>query len=174
MLDDILEALFQGYVFIGISWILGGFILVRIDFWLRNQQPIVNDIDQLSYLQSLKIGLFQCIAMIPGVSRSGATIVGARLVGLSHQSAVEYSFLLGIPTLLGACAKKLLDYREEIPEFIDGTHLPILLISIIVSFLVAFITIRYMVSIVSKYGFKYFGYYRILAGLILLILLWWN
>jgi undecaprenyl-diphosphatase len=172
MLDDLLEAMFQGYVFIGLSWIVGGFILLRIDYWLRNQIPSVLDVDQLSYFQAIKIGFFQCIAMIPGVSRSGATIVGGRLVGLSHQSAVEYSFLLGIPTLLGACAKKILDYREEIPQFIDGEHMPILVISLIVSFLVALITIRFMVSIVSKYGFKYFGYYRILAGLVLLIILW--
>lgn len=172
LLDDILEALFQGYLFIAISWIIGGIILIRIDYWLRNQLPSVIDIDQLTYIQSIKIGLFQCIAMIPGVSRSGATIVGGRLVGLSHQSAVEYSFLLGIPTLLGACAKKLLDYRDEIPQFIDGSHLPILAVSLVVSFLIALITIRYMVSIVSRYGFKYFGYYRILAGLILLVILW--
>jgi len=172
LLDDILEALFQGYIFIGLSWILGGLILIRIDYWLRNQIPSVLDIQQMSFMQSIKIGLFQCIAMIPGVSRSGATIVGGRLIGLNHQSAVEYSFLLGIPTILGACAKKMLDYREEIPQFIDPTHLPILGISFLVSFLIALITIRYMVSIVSKYGFKYFGYYRILAGLFLLMTLW--
>jgi len=172
LLDDILEALFQGYIFIGLSWILGGLILIRIDYWLRNQIPTVLDIQQMSFIQSFKIGLFQCIAMIPGVSRSGATIVGGRLIGLNHQSAVEFSFLLGIPTILGASAKKMLDYREEIPQFIDPTHLPILGISFLVSFLIALITIRYMVSIVSKYGFKYFGYYRILTGLFLLMTLW--
>lgn len=172
LLDDILEALFQGYLFISISWILGGYILIKIDHWLRNQEPIVLDVDQMTFTQSIKIGFFQCIAMIPGVSRSGATIVGGRLVGLSHQSAVEYSFLLGIPTILGACAKKMLDYHNEIPAFMNATHLTILGISFLVSFLIAIVTIRYMVSIVSKYGFKIFGYYRIIAGLLLLIILW--
>jgi undecaprenyl-diphosphatase len=112
--------------------------------------------------------------MIPGVSRSGASIVGARLTGLSHQAAIEYSFLLGIPTILGACAKKILDYRADIPLFIDSDHLPILLTAFSVSFIVAIFTIRFLVSIVSKYGFKYFGYYRILAGILLVIVLWLN
>jgi undecaprenyl-diphosphatase len=98
--------------------------------------------------------------------------VGGRLTGLSHQAAIEYSFLLGIPTILGACAKKILDYKTDIPTFIDADHLPILLISFFVSFIIALLTIRFMVSIVAKYGFKYFGYYRILAGILLVITLW--
>ncbi|MHA8076410.1 undecaprenyl-diphosphate phosphatase [Aquirufa sp. TARAVU-A1A] len=170
--DDLLEALFQGYYFIACSWILGGIILINIDYWLRNKSDTCSDISQLTYVQSVKIGFYQCIAMIPGVSRSGATIVGGRLTGLSHQAAIEYSFLLGIPTILGACAKKILDYKTDIPTFIDADHLPILLISFFVSFIIALLTIRFMVSIVAKYGFKYFGYYRILAGILLVITLW--
>ncbi|MBP6054128.1 MAG: undecaprenyl-diphosphate phosphatase [Cytophagaceae bacterium] len=172
--DDLLEAMFQGYYFIAFSWIIGGIILVNIDFWMRNTISSCQDVSQQSYAQAIKIGFYQCLAMIPGVSRSGATIVGARLTGLSHQAAIEYSFLLGIPTILGACAKKILDYRADIPQFIDSDHLPILLISFIVSFIVAIVTIRFMVSIVSKYGFKYFGYYRIIAGILLVITLWLN
>lgn len=172
LLDDFLESLFEGYLFISISWILGGIILVRIDYWMRNRLPQVNDFSQMNWIQSVKIGLYQCIAMIPGVSRSGASIIGGRLVGLSHQTAVEYSFLLGIPTILGASAKKLLDYQNEIPSFMDAKHLPILSISFIVSFIVAILTIRILVSIVNKYGFKYFGYYRILAGILLGLHLW--
>lgn len=170
--DDLLEALFQGYYFIAWSWILGGIILINIDYWLRKKSDTCSDISQLTYVQSVKIGFYQCIAMIPGVSRSGATIVGGRLTGLSHQAAIEYSFLLGIPTILGACAKKILDYKTDIPTFIDADHLPILLISFFVSFIIALLTIRFMVSIVAKYGFKYFGYYRILAGILLVITLW--
>lgn len=172
LLDDFLEALFEGYTFIAFSWILGGFILIRIDIWLRDKKPITNNITELSVMQSIKIGFYQCIAMIPGVSRSGASIVGGRLEGLSHQAAVEYSFLLGIPTILGASAKKILDYKAEIPQFIDSTHLPILGVSFIISFIIALVTIRFMVSIVTKYGFKYFGYYRIFIGLLLSLFLW--
>jgi undecaprenyl-diphosphatase len=172
LLDDFLESLFEGYAFIALSWLLGGIILIRIDYWLRNQKPKVDDIVQMSTLQSIKVGLFQCLAMIPGVSRSGASIVGGRLTGLSHQAAVEYSFLLGIPTILGASAKKLLDYRDQIPTFLDANHLPILAISFLISFIIALVTIRFMVSVVSKYGFKYFGYYRVIVGLMLGIHLW--
>jgi undecaprenyl-diphosphatase len=172
LLDDFLESLFEGYTFIAVSWLLGGIVLVRIDYWLKNQKVQAEDISQMTLVQSLKVGLYQCLAMIPGVSRSGATIVGGRLVGLSHQAAVEYSFLLGIPTILGASAKKLLDYRTEIPSFLDATHLPVLGISFLVSFIIALLTIRFMVSIVNKYGFKYFGYYRILVGIVLGIHLW--
>ncbi len=171
-LDDLLESMFQGYYFIAFSWIIGGYILVKIDHWLVEQKISSEDVSELTSLQSLKIGLFQCLAMIPGVSRSGASIVGARLTGLSHQAAVEYSFLLGIPTILGACAKKILDYRTEIPLFIDADHLPILGIAFFVSFVIALVTIHFMVNIVSKYGFKYFGYYRIIAGILLFLALW--
>mgnify|MGYP000308305498 CR=1 FL=1 len=172
LLDDFLESLFEGYTFIAVSWLLGGIVLVRIDYWLKNQKVQAEDISQMTLVQSIKVGLYQCLAMIPGVSRSGASIVGGRLVGLSHQAAVEYSFLLGIPTILGASAKKLLDYRTEIPSFLDETHLPVLGISFLVSFFIALLTIRFMVSIVNKYGFKYFGYYRILVGIVLGIHLW--
>ncbi|MEY4432441.1 MAG: Undecaprenyl-diphosphate phosphatase [Bacteroidota bacterium] len=172
LLDDFLESLFKGYVFIAFSWVIGGLILLQIDYWLRNQTVQAEDVSKMTVLQSLKIGFFQCIAMIPGVSRSGASIVGGRIVGLSHQAAVEYSFLLGIPTILGASAKKILDYRQEIPVFIDSIHLPVILIAFLISFLIAIITIRFMVSIVSKYGFKLFGYYRIIIGLLLGLHLW--
>lgn len=172
LLDDFLESLFEGYSFIAISWLLGGVILVRIDYWLQNKKVKAIDVSQMTRVQSIKVGLYQCLAMIPGVSRSGASIVGGRLVGMSHQAAVEFSFLLGIPTILGASAKKFLDYRSEIPTFLDAAHLPLLGVAFIVSFIVALLTIRFMVSVVNKYGFKYFGYYRILVGLVLGIHLW--
>jgi undecaprenyl-diphosphatase len=170
--DDLLEAMFQGYYFIAFSWIIGGLILVNIDYWLRNRKSTCQDVSEQTFKQAIQVGFYQCIAMIPGVSRSGASIVGARLSGFTHQAAIEYSFLLGIPTILGACAKKILDYRAEIPQFVDSNHLPTLLISFVISFIIALLTIRFMVSIVSKYGFKYFGYYRIIAGILLVITLW--
>lgn len=172
LLDDFLESLFEGYWFIAISWIMGGYILVKIDYWMRNTKANTIDVAEMTMMQSIKIGFYQCIAMIPGVSRSGASIIGGRLSGLSHQAAVEYSFLLGIPTILGASAKKILDYRDEISVFFDATHLPIISTAFITSFLIALFTIQLLVSFVSKYGFKYFGYYRILAGLFLSIHLW--
>jgi undecaprenyl-diphosphatase len=173
LLDDMLEALFQGYWFIAGSWIIGGLILIKIDTWLPSTSQD-QEISQISYPQAIKIGFYQCIAMIPGVSRSGATIIGGRMVGLSHASAVEYSFLLGIPTILGASAKKMLDYKEHVSEFLFGEQSILLYIGFTVSFLVALLTIKWMVGLVTRFGFKYFGYYRIIVGLLLLIILAWK
>jgi undecaprenyl-diphosphatase len=171
LLDDFLEALFEGYWFIACSWIIGGIILIQIDKWLPAKSDSI-DIQNISYLQAFKIGLFQCIAMIPGVSRSGATIVGGRVLGLSHSAAVEYSFLLGIPTILGASAKKLLDYRHDYDVLFTKEHLQFLGIGTLVSFVVALLTIKWMVGFVRKHGFTLFGYYRIIAGILLSVYLW--
>lgn len=173
LLDDFLESLFQGYWFIAVSWIIGGLILIRIDRWLPANENSL-EIQSISYLKAFKIGLFQCIAMIPGVSRSGATIVGGRVLGLSHSAAVEYSFLLGIPTILGACAKKLLDYRHDFDVLFTEEHIQFLSVGTGVSFVVALITIKWMVGFVKKHGFTFFGYYRIAIGLLLSIYLWVN
>lgn len=171
LLDDFLEALFQGYWFIAGSWILGGLLLIRIDQWLPEKLDSI-EIHSISYLKAFKIGLFQCIAMIPGVSRSGATIVGGRVLGLSHAAAVEYSFLLGIPTILGACAKKLLDYRNDFDVLFTKDHIQFLSIGTVISFVVALLTIKWMVGFVKKYGFALFGYYRIVVGLLFCAYLW--
>lgn len=173
LLDDFLEALFQGYWFIAGSWIIGGLILIRIDRWLPAKEDHV-DIQSISFLTAFKIGLFQCIAMIPGVSRSGATIVGARVLGLSHSAAVEYSFLLGIPTILGACAKKLLDYRHDFDVLFTKEHIQFLGVGTAISFLVALLTIKWMVGFVRNHGFSLFGYYRISIGVLLSLYLWMN
>ena len=171
LLDDFLEALFQGYWFIAGSWILGGLLLIRIDQWLPEKSDSI-EIHSISYLKAFKIGLFQCIAMIPGVSRSGATIVGGRVLGLSHAAAVEYSFLLGIPTILGACAKKLLDYRNDFDVLFTQEHIQFLSIGTVISFIVAILTIKWMVGFVKQHGFALFGYYRIVVGLLLSAYLW--
>jgi undecaprenyl-diphosphatase len=171
LLDDFLEALFQGYWFIAASWMVGGLILIRIDTWLPAKSTPV-EIHSISFVKAFKIGLFQCIAMIPGVSRSGATIVGGRVLGLSHAAAVEYSFLLGIPTILGACAKKLLDYRHDFSVLFTREHLQFLGVGTLVSFVVALVTIHWMVSFVKKHGFQLFGYYRLVVGLLLCVYLW--
>ena len=171
LLDDLLEALFQGYWFIAGSWILGGLILIKIDTWLPAKSTAI-EIQSISYLAAFKIGLFQCLAMIPGVSRSGATIVGGRVLGLSHSAAVEYSFLLGIPTILGACAKKLLDYRHDFDAIFTKEHIQFLTIGTSISFIIALLTIKWMVGFVRLHGFTLFGYYRIIVGLLLSIYLW--
>lgn len=174
LLDDFLESLFAGYWFIAFSWFLGGIVLIKMDDWFKvseNQLELESD---LTISKAIKIGLFQCLAMIPGVSRSGATIIGGRWQGLSHKNAVEFSFLLAIPTILGASCKKLLDYRAELDVFLQPNQLIILLIGFGISFLVAILTIKWMVNFISKNGFKLFGYYRIVAAVLLTIYLLWS
>ncbi len=174
LLDDLLESFFEGYWYIALSWFLGGIILLKIDSWLKPKNEYVDLEESLNLLKAIKIGLYQCLAMIPGVSRSGATIVGARLEGLSHKNAVEFSFLLAMPTILAASCKKLLDYKNEIPSFMQIEQLISLSIGFLISFFVALFTIRFMVNFVSKKGFKFFGYYRIFTAILLTIYLIWN
>lgn len=174
LLDDFLEALFTGYWFIAISWFLGGIILLNIDKWVSPNANSLELEESLTIVNSVKIGLYQCLAMIPGVSRSGASIIGGRLEGLSHKNAVEFSFLLAMPTILGASLKKLLDYKDEIHLFLQPSQLTSLLIGFFVSFFVALITIKWMVNFVSKNGFKFFGYYRIISAILLTIYLIWS
>jgi undecaprenyl-diphosphatase len=180
LLDDILEAMFEGYWFIAFSWLLGGIILVYIDKWLKKddvknpENDSLNLLDDLTVVKAIKIGFFQCIAMIPGVSRSGASIIGARVVGLSHKSAVEYSFLLGIPTIFGACSKKIYDYRDDLPLLLNSANTISLILGFVISFIIALVTIKFMVGFVQKYGFKPFGIYRIVIGILLFIYLSWS
>ena len=173
LLDDWLESIFDGYYFIAFSWVLGGIILIKFEDWVKFSTTD-NGITNISYKQSIKIGLYQCLAMIPGVSRSGATIIGGRLSGLNSKSAIEYSFLLGIPTILGAGAKKILDYKEHVNEYLFGDYSYQLYLGFIISFIVAIFSIKWMVGVVEKYGFKYFGYYRVIIGISLIIYLSWK
>lgn len=174
LLDDYLEALFTGYWFIAISWFVGGIILLKIDKWVSPNPNNLALEESLNFVKAIKIGLYQCLAMIPGVSRSGASIIGGRLEGLSHKNAVEFSFLLAMPTILGASLKKLVDYRDEIHLFLQPNQLIALAIGFFVSFTVALVTIKWMVNFVSKNGFKFFGYYRIVTALLLTIYLIWS
>ena len=173
LLDDWMESIFDGYWFIAISWILGGIVLIKFEDWVKKNTND-NEITNITYLQSIKIGLFQCLAMIPGVSRSGATIIGGRLSGLNAKSAIEYSFLLGIPTILGASAKKILDYKDHVNEYLFGDYSYQLYLGFIISFIVALFSIKWMVGVVHRFGFKYFGYYRVIIGLSLIIYLSWK
>ena len=127
-----------------------------------------DDIEAVNYKKGFVIGLFQCIAMIPGVSRSAATIIGGMTQNLNRKAAAEFSFFLAVPTMFAASAYKLLkDYK-----FIGSENLQTLFIGNLVAFVVAMLAIKFFINFLTKYGFKIFGYYRIVLGLLLLILLW--
>lgn len=163
LFGDYIDAILGSVVVVAVALLLGGIILVFIDKWLAGK----DDEDEVTYAKALKIGLFQCIAMIPGVSRSAATIIGGMTQRLTRQTAAEFSFFLAVPTMFAATVYKLYKTHHAITQ----EHVFILLIGNITAFIVAMLAIKFFITMLQKYGFKFFGYYRIALGLILLILL---
>lgn len=163
LLIDFIDSLLENVVVVAVMLVLGGVVLIFVDKWFKNPSK-----DQaISYPSAFKIGLFQCIAMIPGVSRSAATIIGGMTQKLDRKTAAEFSFFLAVPTMFAAAGYKLLqNYQTITPDNID-----ILLIGNAVAFVVALIAIRSFISFLTKYGFKVFGYYRIVVGLAILVML---
>jgi undecaprenyl-diphosphatase len=159
-----IDALLENPVTVAISLLVGGIILLKVDDWFANSEET-----EITYLKALKIGLFQCLAMVPGVSRSGASIVGGMSQKLSRTSAAEFSFFLAVPTMLGATVKKCYDYYKD-GYVLTHDQVNLLIIGNIIAFIVAMLAIKSFIGFLSKKGFKVFGYYRIAAGLILLII----
>jgi len=165
LLSDKIDEFLESPATVAISLVVGGIILLFVDNWFRN--PTIKEEKEISYLTALKIGFFQCIAMIPGVSRSAATIVGGMSQKLTRSAAAEFSFFLAVPTMLGATAKKMLDFFKDGNSF-TGEQINLLIVGNIVAFVVAFLAIKSFISFVSKNGFKVFGIYRIVVGLAIL------
>ncbi|WP_296684809.1 undecaprenyl-diphosphate phosphatase [Flavobacterium sp.] len=159
-----IDALLENPVTVAVSLLIGGILLLKVDDWFNNSQET-----EVTYLKALKIGLFQCIAMIPGVSRSGATIVGGMSQKLARTSAAEFSFFLAVPTMLGATVKKCYDYYKD-GLVLSHEQINFLIIGNIVAFIVALLAIKTFIGFLSRRGFKLFGYYRIVAGIVLLII----
>lgn len=168
LFSDKIDSLLESPTTVAISLVIGGVILLFVDKWFN--KPTITEEKNISYLTALKIGFFQCIAMIPGVSRSAATIVGGMSQKLTRNAAAEFSFFLAVPTMLGATAKKMLDFFKDGNSF-TGEQINLLIVGNIVAFIVAFLAIKSFISFVSKNGFKIFGIYRIVVGLIILILI---
>lgn len=164
LLSDIIDQLLESVVVVAIMLLLGGIVLIFVDKWFNNSTKNINE---LSYPKAFKIGLFQCLAMVPGVSRSAATIIGGLYEKLNRKAAAEFSFLLAVPTMFAASAYKLLKGHQHI----EAADIQILLIGNLVAFVVAMAAIKFFIAFLTKYGFKVFGYYRIALGLTILILL---
>nr|WP_315156652.1 undecaprenyl-diphosphate phosphatase [uncultured Flavobacterium sp.] len=167
LLSDFIDGLLENPVTVAVSLLIGGFILLKVDQWF-NHTTTENE-KEITYGQAFKIGLFQCLAMIPGVSRSGASIVGGMSQKLSRTSAAEFSFFLAVPTMLGATVKKCYDYYKD-GFVLSDDQINYLIIGNIVAFIVALLAIKTFIGFLTKNGFKVFGYYRIMAGIILLII----
>mgnify|MGYP001560963156 FL=1 len=168
LLSDFIDGLLENPVTVAISLLIGGLILLKVDEWFNTPNSTETS-QEISYLQAFKIGLFQCLAMIPGVSRSGASIVGGMSQKLSRTTAAEFSFFLAVPTMLGATVKKCYDYYKAGFE-LSHDQINLLIIGNIVAFIVALLAIKTFIGFLTKNGFKVFGYYRIIAGIILLLI----
>lgn len=166
LLGDMIDNLLESPLGIGISLFCGGVIFIFIDRWLPERDE--KQQGEVTYRNSLFIGLFQCIALIPGVSRSGATIVGGMAQKFSRKAAAEFSFFLAVPTMFGATAKKLYDFLKihGIPE---GEQIKVLCIGNLIAFIVAIFGMKFFVSLLTRYGFKIFGWYRILIGIVIIL-----
>lgn len=150
---------------VAISLIVGGIVLVIVDKMLDQRKSCHTDLDKIPNKNAIGIGLFQCLAMIPGVSRAAATIIGGMLNGFDKKQAAEFSFLLAVPTMLAASGYDLLKSYESITE----SNVMLLLLGFVMAFISAWFAVKLFVKAIEKYGFRYFGYYRILVGLLFLI-----
>ncbi len=167
LFNDKIDQLLERVDVVGWMLVMGGIVLLFIDKLFSS--TTMEETTPVSYRQSFKIGLFQCIAMVPGVSRSAATIIGGITQGLTKKTAAEFSFFLAVPTMLAATGYKLLKYYLEGNSF-GQWEISLLLIGNVVAFVVAMIAIKYFITFLTQHGFKLFGYYRIAAGIILLLL----
>ena len=164
-LDEVCDALFQNYLTVAIMLILVGVLFIIIENRNMNKAAEIMDISQLTYKTAFIIGIFQLIAAVfPGTSRSGSTIVGALLLGVSRTCAAEFTFFLAVPTMLGASLLKLLKFGFTF----TGMELVILLVGMAVAFVVSVVVIRFLMDYVKRHDFKVFGWYRIILGVIVI------
>ena len=162
-----IDQLLESPLGVAIALLVGGIILLFVDKWFKDGN--IDDTDQISYPTAIKIGFFQCISMIPGTSRSAASIVGGMTQKLTRKAAAEFSFFLAVPTMFGATAKKLYDFYKE-GHTISPNEINLLIIGNVVGFVVAMLAIKSFIGYLSKHGFKAFGIYRIIVGGIILVL----
>ncbi|NBO50697.1 MAG: undecaprenyl-diphosphate phosphatase [Chitinophagia bacterium] len=163
LFDDLLEMMLQAPWIPGLTLVIFGFVLLYIE---KIFPPGEKKISDLSFLDAIKIGLFQCLAMIPGVSRSAATIAGGLNGKLTRAEATEFSFLLALPTLSAAGGYKLLKHWDELKQ---GDELMNIGIGNVISFITAYFAVKYFIGYIQKKGFGFFGYYRIAVGSLFLV-----
>ncbi len=158
---DIIKSSENLLLVLGLAWLIGGVLILTIEKFFSTETKT-----QLTFKDSILIGIFQCVALIPGVSRSGATIMTSKILGLKKDISAEYSFFLAIPVLISASAYKLFKYRT----ILNSENLIILTFGFVLSFIFSILVIRLFIRFIKKYSFISFGYYRIFLGIIVLII----
>jgi undecaprenyl-diphosphatase len=173
LLNDVIDDLLESPIMVAFSLVLGGILLLKVDDWFKSNEIIdennPTEHTKIGYATALKIGFFQCLAMIPGTSRSGASIIGGMTQKLNRKTAAEFSFFLAVPTMFGATAKKSYDYFQN-GFVLSSEQINYLILGNVIAFIVAMIAIKSFIDYLSKKGFKIFGYYRIIFGISLLII----
>jgi len=163
-----IDMLLENVLVVAVALLVGGIIFLMLDKWFADAEERGNE-ELKSDKKAFKIGLFQVLAMVPGVSRSAATIIGGLTQGLNKKGAAEFSFFLAVPTMFGATVKDLWDFYQKGDGFQDG-QIQLLVFGNIVAFIVAMLAIKTFITFLTKHGFKVFGYYRIIIGSLILIL----
>lgn len=164
--DDVLDALFYNPWCVAVALIVFGVAFIVIEERNKKMRPHITSLEQITYKTALEIGIFQLIAAVfPGTSRSGATIVGSLLIGVSRTVAAEFTFFLAIPVMLGASLLKIVKFGFSF----TGMELTILFVGMIVAFLVSVFVIRFLMGYIKKHDFKIFGWYRIILGIVVLL-----
>lgn len=162
--NDEIDRIFYNYQTVAITLILYGVLFIVVENYNRRRKPSIQRMPQLTYKTALLIGVFQVLSLIPGTSRSGATILGAILLGTSRYLAAEFTFFLAIPTMFGASLVKLLKFGFVY----TGAEIAVLLTGMVVAFIVSVFAIRFLMGYIKKHDFKVFGYYRIVLGIVVL------
>ena len=166
-LNDWLEAHATTWQVISATFIIYGVLFIILENYYSKKEPSLTNLNSLSYQTALLIGCFQVLSLVPGTSRSGATILGAMLIGCSRFVSTEFSFFLAIPTMFGASLLKLVKFFKTGHVFV-GNQLAILLVGLVVSFIVAYLSIKFLLKYVQTHDFKPFGWYRIILGIVVI------
>jgi undecaprenyl-diphosphatase len=164
-----IDKLLESSLTVVISMLVGGIILIFIDKAFKH--PVIRDEQHISYTNGFIIGIWQCLAMIPGASRSAASIIGGMQQKLTRSAAAEFSFFLAVPTMLAATVYKMYKYVHEFGGF-SSEQIKVLTIGNIVAFVVALFAIKFFITMLKKYGFRFWGFYRVVVGIALLIMLY--
>lgn len=168
LLDDLLDMYLYNYVVVAVALIVYGIAFILVEKIKAEKEYKVNSINELSYIDALKIGAFQCLSLVPGTSRSGSTILGGMICGVSREASAEFSFFMAMPIMIGASGLKILKFVLD-GFSASGGEIALLATGLVVSFFVSLFVIKFLMDFVKRHNFNIFGYYRIGLGAIIIV-----
>ncbi len=166
LFDDFIEAHLHTPFVIAAALIFYGIAFILVENWNKHRTPKINELTNITYQTAFLIGMFQVLSIIPGTSRSGSTIIGALIIGVSRVAAAEFTFFLAVPVMFGLSALKILKFGLEF----SGSELIILVVGMVTAFVVSIFVIKFLMSFIKKHDFKLFGWYRIYFGLFVILI----